>query len=83
MKLSSGREIKANLGIIGISDIEDRNTDIYHGYDGFIHNQCDEDWENPEEFDFLTKKERIEIADYMIQLWKKYKDNATKERETI
>ena len=57
---STGRKVNCNKGIIGLNP----ELKTYEGYDG----------------DFclyispLTKEERIELADYMIGLWTKYKE---------
>lgn len=60
--LSTGKELDANFGIVGLSPDEDR---LYEGYDGWL-----------DEFvvDKLTREEKQEIADYMIDLWTQYKD---------
>ena len=60
-KLSTGKELSANRGIIGIDPL----LNISEGYDGEI----DDDY-------LLTKEEKIEVADYMISLWEKYKEKA-------
>ena len=54
---STGNTIYAWEGIFGIN----HNLEIYSGYD-----DCDVD-------SSLTKDEKIELADYMIDLWNKYK----------
>jgi len=56
---STSREFYANNLIVGISD----DLKISEGYDG-----CIESDEYP-----LIKEERIELADYMIERWTKYK----------
>jgi hypothetical protein len=55
---SSGRELYANNGIIGI----DEAGDTFGGYDGSL-----EYLDDP-----LTKEERKELSEYMIERWKKY-----------
>lgn len=57
---STGRKDAANCSIIGINP----ELVTYEGYDG-----CFPCWGNE-----LTKEERIELADYMIGLWTKYKE---------
>ena len=67
MKLSTGKVLEANRGIIGLnSDME-----VHGGYDeilyirGEMYNEVE-----------LTVLEQIELADYMIGLWTKYKETA-------
>ena len=60
-KLSTGKELSANRGIIGIDPL----LNISEGYDDGI----DDDY-------LLTKEEKIELAEYMISLWEKYKEKA-------
>ena len=58
---STGKTRYANCGIIGLSP----RMDISEGYDGgFYNGPGDEE---------LTKDELIEIADYMVEQWKKFK----------
>lgn len=78
-KLSSGREIYANRGIIGISPINLKSDDgwdvrnLPYGYDGDFS------------VDGWTSDEREELAGYMISLWtqwlRKEKQNASKEED--
>jgi hypothetical protein len=60
---SSGKVVKAYAGVIGLSPDCER---AYGGYDQDIHEENDE----------LTSDEKIELADYMIGQWQKFKDNA-------
>ena len=55
---STGKEIYANHGIVGINP----SLGIFEGYDDDLY---------PESF---TKDEKIELADYMIGLWKKFRE---------
>ena len=59
IKFSSGREEYTNRLIIGISPNEP--DEVFYGYDG--------------SFDAggLTQDERRELADFMIDLWTKFK----------
>ena len=59
--LSTGKEFYANCNIIGINITELGELYISEGYDGGI-----DDGE-------FTKEERREVADYMIDLWKRFK----------
>lgn len=65
---STGREFYAN-GYIGAVESFEGSVDIAHGYDGYI--RIDDDEDNEE----LTSIEKIEIADYMIELWSRLKRN--------
>ena len=55
--LSTGTTFYANKGILGISG--QRGMDITQGYDGGI---CED----------FTQKEKAEIAEYVIALWKQW-----------
>lgn len=57
-ELSTGKQFYANKGIIGIEN----SLIISHGYDGGINE------------DDFTQQEKAEIADYMIDLWTKFKE---------
>jgi len=65
---STGKERIANCGIIGISE---RHLEVTDGYDSGFHN---DDWYDDEQK--LTKEEQIELADYMIGVWNKFKEKA-------
>jgi len=62
---STGQSISCNEGIIGIN----KELETYEGYDGCIETQCLNC--------SLTKKEKIELCDYAIGLWEKYKSEVT------
>lgn len=63
----SGRVVTANCGIIGIGPM----GSVYDGYDGGMGDS-----------DAFTTPERVELADYMIERWTRYKVDATlKSRE--
>lgn len=68
---STGKVKYANCGIIGI----DSDLEITGGYDHAFHRPR-EDWMDDEDFEGLDKVEQIELADYMISLWSKFKDRA-------
>jgi hypothetical protein len=57
----TGRKITANDHIIGIN----HELKLYEGYDGDLG----------EYDDTFTGEEQRELADFMIQLWGKYKDS--------
>lgn len=61
--LSTGKRLYANYGIIGLSPPHpEYGWQLSGGYDCSL--EVDDD---------LTLSEKIEIADYMIELWKRYK----------
>lgn len=67
---SDGSSAYANFGIVGL------------GTDGTIHHGCDgdmyTDYMEPE-YRGLTKSQRIELAEYMIEAWRKVKEVAENE----
>ena len=67
---SNGKSIYANRCIIGLCEPEKDKWIIFDGYDGTINDPSNKF--SPEE-DILTKEERIELAEYMIDLWTKFK----------
>ena len=64
--LESGREIKANNGILGIS--ADGSRDLHEGYDGTVE-RFDPSVDRGEGY-HLTQAEREEISAFMVELWK-------------
>lgn len=65
--LSTGRVFYANLGIIGINP----TLEVSEGYDGGF--SVDGDWEGEDKW---TAAERAELADFMIDLWQRFKGQA-------
>jgi hypothetical protein len=63
---SNGRRVYANFGSIGIGD----DLRVCYGGDGGIAAWPGDDM--PEYV--LTEAERLELADYMIALWTKFRD---------
>jgi len=61
--LSTGKVINANRGIVGINP----DLDISEGYDGTL------DEEDLPDDERLTDDERLELANYVISLWEKWK----------
>lgn len=56
---TTGREMVVNRGIVGIAE---RDSDVFYGgYDDHYR------------VDRLTAEEREELADYMIELWTRFK----------
>lgn len=74
-KLSTGKVIHPNRGIIGISEVE--NLKIYEGYDG-SYTTMDDIYKggflNKHNID-LTNEELKEIALYMSEVWLKLANN--------
>jgi hypothetical protein len=68
---STGKEKYANLGIIGLSP----RMEVSEGYDGGFH-RAREDWMDDDDYDGLTREEQIELADYMISAWSKFRECA-------
>lgn len=58
---STGKKVYANCGIIGVSS-DSKKIYLSEGYDG--------DFPDEE----LSKEEREELADYMINLWTEFKN---------
>ena len=56
--LSTGRSFYANRGFIGITG----SLELSEGYDGDIRN-----------VDEFTQSEKDELADFMIELWQRFK----------
>ncbi len=69
--LSTGKELSANLGIIGLAPKGKDGWEISEGYDAGMWSEWYEaKTSNGKD---LTKHELIEIADYMIALWGEFK----------
>lgn len=57
---TTGREVVVNRGIVGLSE---KDSDVFYGgYDDHYR------------VDGLTAEEREELADYMIELWTRFKE---------
>lgn len=70
---STGRVKTAYSGIIGLAP----DLTVTNGYDsGFYYHR--EDWMGDDYEEELTKSECIELADYMIAEWKRFKESVTK-----
>jgi hypothetical protein len=71
---STGKVKYAHCGIIGLRP----NMQVTDGYCGESHEEREEwmDYEDYEASAPLTAAEQIELADYMIEQWKKFKSNA-------
>lgn len=68
---STGREFYAS-GYIGAMESFEGSVDIAEGYDGYINIDNDEG-----EYIEPSAIEKIEIANYMIELWSRLKRNLT------
>jgi hypothetical protein len=66
--MSTGREIYANQGIIGLSP----DLHLSGGYDQGIEWPSG-DWLEPE--DRLTAEDMLELADEMISRWQRFRDS--------
>ena len=64
---STGRTRYANNGIIGIGP----DMNVTEGYDRGFYEFCQGSFLDEDEI--LTKDELIELADYMIEQWKKFR----------
>jgi len=66
---SSGRTRDANCGIIGLSP----GLEVSEGYDGGFYSGIDgESWRD--EAERLTDQDLVELADYMIEQWIKFRE---------
>ena len=65
--LSTGKEFYANNGIIGIRE----GSCLFDGSDGSIDEKK------------LTSEEMVEIADYMIDVWRLYREGYREEWQTV
>jgi len=68
--LSSGKILYVNGGILGMSE----DLELSQGYDGLVENEpLGKVFFEDSEAAPLTADERAEIADYMIDLWQKWR----------
>ena len=67
---SSGRSHYANNGIIGLSP----SLTVSEGYDGGFYQPPYDEWDEPAKYGHPTKEDMIELADYMINQWYKFKE---------
>lgn len=68
---STGQKRYANCGIIGI----DPSLVVHEGYDGHFFDPTEREWRGDDEH-VLTPAEQIELADFMIQQWGRFKARA-------
>lgn len=71
---STGREKNAHGGIIGLSP----DMQVTDGYDGEFY-RPKESWMDDDDYSEyvrLTPEERVELADYMITAWKRFRSKA-------
>lgn len=66
---STGKKRYANNGIIGLSP----EGEVTEGYDGGFWQPEESEYRDD---DALTPAERVELADYMIERWKTFRDMA-------
>ena len=76
IRLSSGREIYANNGILGMSaGMAAEGIKYTDGYDGSTYTRKSHD--KDEYTDEWTPAERQELAEYVIGLWRAWADRQT------
>ena len=61
---STGREFYAHSGVIGLGEPDDSGWRLSQGFDGGIGGYGED----------LDNNEKIELAEYMIELWTRYKN---------
>ncbi len=80
---STGKKVDVNCGIIGLSP----DLDVSAGYDNGWFNAdpfyWDDDKANPQSSRYLTPDEQIELADYMVQQWLRFKERAIAEKAAL
>jgi len=82
-RLSTGREVYAHRGLIGIS-VSDRDSDedshgfeISEGYDGHLDVNGHYDYVSNGVVEAWTEAEKLELADFMIQQWQAFREKVT------
>lgn len=75
---STGRSFYVYSRTIGL----DPNLYVYYGSDGDLPTWYygDDDWRKPEQI--MTEAERLELADYMIEAWQRFKAATGPEKQT-
>lgn len=68
IRLSTGREIYANRGILGLT-LDEPGT-LFQGYDGVVY-VVDGDGSEPAE-EALTSAEKAELATRMVAVWRRW-----------
>lgn len=72
--LSSGREVYANQGFLGIAPPEPgKFVEIREGYDGLLYDPNNNDLPDADPW---TKEEREELAEFAIALWRAFASGA-------
>jgi hypothetical protein len=71
--LSTGKKIYANHDIVGLA-VHDDKFYLTSGYDSYLESDLDE-------YESFTRDEKIEIADYQIALWTRYKNQLSETKE--
>ena len=72
IRLSTGKEIYAFSGIVGIRP-NGESSEITYGYDGPIRVEGQDVIEDGDEH--LTKQEAAELAELMIRRWTEYREH--------
>lgn len=85
LKLSNGKEVYANCGIVGLAP-KPENDEIWmpsEGYDGgFPTPTFSPFYEAGESSAEITKFEMLEVCDIMITRWKEYKNYILAQKES-
>jgi hypothetical protein len=71
-RLSTGRELRANEGLISIARDADGTFRIREGYDGVVSGATGDP---DDDEDTWTADERRELADFMIAQWTAFKES--------
>ena len=71
---STGKIKSANCGVIGLSP----KLEVTEGFDAAFHRPMPS-WMTIDNYDGLTRSERIELANYMIEQWQRFKVIAEQE----
>ena len=77
-KLSSGNIVFANCHYIGLAPKDSEGWEIAGGYDQIVSYDSIGNIGNKGEY---TKAELVEIADYMIELWGKFRRDASNHKD--
>lgn len=75
--LPSGKKLYANNGIISI----DAELGVTHGYDGDLPAIRRSEWMDDDEWaetEKLTSGQQVELADIMLDRWRRFRDRAAK-----
>ena len=71
--LDNGKSLYANNGIIGLSPKGKDGWEVHEGYDGILFMDGLREYHRRHGDDDFSDEELVELADYMIDLWKSFK----------